>query len=158
MRERKDDSPMMKHFLVAAALSIGFTSAALAGPIDDKIKERQTCMKAQGAAMGVMVPVIKGEKPYEAEAIKTAIATMDAACTGWAGFWAPETAKGETLETWAKPEIWSDAKGFEAVNMKAMAAHKALSAQTDEASFKAAFAEFGASCKSCHEVNRRPKE
>jgi cytochrome c556 len=149
---------MMKHLLLACALSVGLASAALAGPIDDKIKERQTCMKAQGAAIGSMVPVLKGEKPYEAEAIKTAIATMDAACKGWAGFWGPETAKGETLETWAKPEIWTDTAGFKEVEGKAYAAMTALKASTDEASFKAAFPAVGAGCQGCHEKFRRPKE
>ena len=67
-------------------------------------------MKAQGAAMGVFVPVMKGEKPFDATAHKAAIDAMDAACAGWARLFAAETAKGETLETWAKPEIWSDAE------------------------------------------------
>jgi cytochrome c556 len=149
---------MMRQLLVATALCLGLASVALAGPIDDKIKERQTCMKAQGASMGVFVPIMKGEKPYDAATVKTALDAMEAACKGWDAFWGPETAKGETLETWAKPEIWSDAKGFEETNKAGKDAHMALKAATDEASFKAAFAGFGAGCKGCHEKFRRPKE
>ncbi len=148
---------MMKQFLIGTALSVGLASAALAGPADDLIKERQACMKAQGAAMGVFVPVMKGEKTFDATAHKAAFDAMGAACVNWAKFFAPETAKGETLETWAKPEIWSDPKAFEAVSGKAYAAGEALKAVTDEAGFKAAFPAFGAGCQGCHEIARRPK-
>lgn len=149
---------MFKQISFAALLIAGIVSTASAGPIDDLIKERQACMKSQGAAMGVFVPVMKGEKPFDAAAHKAAFDTMGAACANWAKFFTPETAKGETVETWAKPEIWSDAKGFEAASGKGYAASEALKAVTDEAGFKAAFPAFGAGCQSCHETFRRPKE
>jgi cytochrome c556 len=101
---------------------------------------------------------MKGEKPFDATAHKAAFDSMGAACADWAKFFAPETAKGETLQTWAKPEIWSDPKAFEAVSMKAYAAGEKLKAATDDASFKAAFPDFGAGCKGCHEISRLPKE
>jgi cytochrome c556 len=148
---------MLKQFALAATLCVGFAATAMAGPIDDLIKKRQDCMKAQGASMGVFVPVMKGEKPFDAAAHKAAFDAMGAACADWAKFFAPETAKGETLETWAKPEIWSDPKAFEAASGKAYAASEALKAVTDEAGFKAAFPAFGEGCKGCHEIARRPK-
>lgn len=148
---------MLKRFALATTLCVGFAATAFAGPADDLIKKRIDCMKAQGAAMGVFVPVMKGEKPFDAAAHKAAFDSMGAACADWAKFFAPETAKGETLETWAKPEIWSDAKGFEEVSGKAYAASEALKAVTDEAGFKAAFPAFGAGCQGCHEKFRRPK-
>ena len=149
---------MMRQLLVATALSLGLASVSFAGPIDDKIKERQTCMKAQGASMGVFVPIMKGEKPYDAAAVKAAFDAIEAVCGGWAGFWGADTGKGETLEAWAKPEIWSDAAGFKDAEAKGYAASTALKAATDEASFKAAFPAFGDGCKGCHEKFRRPKE
>jgi cytochrome c556 len=148
---------MLKSFALASALCVGFAATAFAGPIDDLIKKRQDCMKAQGAAMGVFVPVMKGEKPFDAAAHKAAFDAIGAACADWAKFFAPETAKGESLETWAKPEIWSDPKAFEAAGAKAYAASEALKAATDDATFKAAFPAFGEGCKGCHEIARRPK-
>lgn len=148
---------MLKSFALATTLCVGFAATAFAGPIDDLIKKRQDCMKAQGAAMGVFVPVMKGEKPFDAAAHKAAFDTMGAACADWTKFFAPETAKGETLETWAKPEIWSNAAAFKEVEGKAYAATEALKVVTDEAGFKAAFPAFGAGCKGCHEISRRPK-
>ena len=82
---------------------------------DDAIKGRQGCMKAQGKMMGELVPMFKGEKPYDKSAVSAALATQEAACADWAKWWGPDTQKGETLETWAKPEIWTDAAGFNAV-------------------------------------------
>jgi cytochrome c556 len=149
---------MLKQFFLTAALCAGLATAAVAGPGDDLIKERQGCMKAQGAAMGVFVPVMKGEKPFDAAAHKAAFDSMGAACANWAKFFAPESQKGETLETWAKPEIWTDAKGFEVASGKSYNAMIALKAVTDEAGFKAAFPAVGAACQGCHETFRRPKE
>lgn len=149
---------MLKQLSIAALLCAGFASAALAGPADDVIKARQACMKAQGAGMGAFVPIMKGEKPFDAAAVKAATDAIDAACGGWAGFWGADTQKGETLETWAKPEIWTDAKAFEAAGGKSYAAMTALKAATDDATFKAAFPAVGEACKGCHEVFRRPKE
>jgi cytochrome c556 len=144
-----------KATLSAAALLIGASLAHAAA--DDTIKARQACMKTQGGFMGVAVPIVKGEKPYDAEAIKAAFGGIDAACADWANFWGEDTMKGETVETFAKPEIWSDKAGFEKVSGEAYAAGQALRAATDEASFKAAFGAFGAGCKGCHDGFRRPK-
>ena len=56
--------------VATSVLVLGFGVAlAHAGPADDAIKGRQGCMKAHGASMGVMVPMIKGEKPYDNAAI-----------------------------------------------------------------------------------------
>jgi cytochrome c556 len=149
---------MMKHILAVTALSLGLATSAFAGPADDAVKARIDCMKANGAAMGVFVPVMKGEKPFDAAAVKTATDAIDAACTNWADWWKPEFKKGETLETWGKDEIWTDAAGFEATTKAWVDARTAVKAATDDATFKTAFAGFGASCKGCHEKYRRPKE
>jgi cytochrome c556 len=149
---------MLKRFIVAAALSAGLATAAFAGPADDAVKARIDCMKANGAGMGVFVPVLKGEKAFDAAAHKTATDAIAAACAGWAGWWKPEFKKGETLESWAKDEVFTDMTGFEASSAGYTKAFTALAAATDDASFKAAFGPFGASCKDCHEKYRRPKE
>jgi cytochrome c556 len=149
---------MLKQLSLASLLCAGLATAAIAGPADDAIKARQGCMKANGAAMGVFVPVLKGEKPFDAAAHKAATDAVSAACGGWAGWWGADTQKGETVETYAKPEVWSNAKGFEEAGGKYYAAFTAIKAATDEASFKAAFPALGESCKNCHETFRRPKE
>ena len=133
------------------------TTLALASA-DDAIKGRQGCMKSHGASMGVMVPMFKGEKPYDGAAIQETLAKEEVACADWAKFWGADTQKGETLETWAKPEIWTNAKGFEEAGGVWYAAYTALKATTDEAGFKTAFPALGKGCQNCHEQFRRPKE
>ena len=146
--------------VAAGVLVLSFGIAvAYAATADDAIKGRQNCMKnGHGAMMGVLVPIIKGEKPYDAAAIQAAVAVNESACADWDKWWGADTMKGETLETWAKPEIWSDAKGFEAAGGKFYAAYLPVKNSTDEASFKAAFPALGDACKGCHETFRKPKE
>lgn len=138
----------------AATLALGLSSAAMA---DAKaaIEAREACMKANGAMMNVMVPVIKGQKPYDKAAIDAAIADSQKACAGWADWWGEDTKPGGAVKTEAKAEIWSDPAGFEAAGKAYMAAEAAVLASTDEASFKAAFPALGKSCQGCHEKFRQ---
>jgi cytochrome c556 len=147
-----------KSLMAGAILALGMSAGfVMAGPADDAIKARQACMKASGAVMGVAVPMLKGEKPFDKAALDVAYAAHDAACADWAKFWGADTQKGETLETWAKPEIWTDAAGFEKAGGNLYTAYTALTKATDEASFKAAFPAVGKGCQGCHETFRRPK-
>jgi cytochrome c556 len=138
---------------VPAAVIIGLSATlAFAGPIED----RQAAMKANGKAMGALVPIIKGEKPYDAAVVKENAAQL-AADFQKAAVSFPEGSDMGPPETWAKPEIWSDPEGFKAAFEAAVKAVDGLAASTDEASFKAAFPAVGASCGGCHEKYRRPK-
>ncbi|MCA3575222.1 MAG: cytochrome c [Aestuariivirga sp.] len=136
----------------AAVLATGLSSAAMAdmGPIE----ARQACMKANGAAMKVMVPIIKGEAAYDKAAVDKALADERAACANWADSFGDDTKPGGAIKTQAKLEIWTDRAGFEAATATFITARDALAATTDEASFKAAFPAFGQSCQSCHEKYR----
>ena len=147
-----------KSLIAGAVLALGMSAGfAIAGPADDAIKARQACMKGHGGVMAVAVPIMKGEKPFDAAALKTAYDAEGVACADWAKWWGADTQKGETVETYAKPEIWTDAKGFEDAGGVWYAAAQKMWAATDEASFKAAFPAVGEGCKGCHEKFRRPK-
>lgn len=142
--------------LAAATLAIGLSSAAMAemGPIES----RQACMKANGKMMGVLVPIIKGEKPYDKAAVDGAVAATEAACAGWDGWFGEDTKPGGAVETWAKAEVWTDRATFDAAGAAFGTALGGVKASADEASFKAAFPALGKSCQDCHEKFRRPKE
>ena len=140
----------------ALALSIGagMAYAALAG--DDAITARRACMKANGAGMGVMVPMIKGEKPYDGAAVHDALTKMGAACAKWTEFWPDDSKTSTTQKTHALDAIWTDPKGFEAAGNTYYQAEQALLATTDEAGFKAKFGDLGKGCGGCHEKFRAP--
>jgi cytochrome c556 len=125
---------------------------------DDIIKERQTCMKAQGAIFGVAVPMVKGEKPYDNAALQEVLAKSEAACTNWNSFWTAAAFEGATIKHYAKPDVLTDTATLEKVSGAAYGAMQALKASADATSFKAAFPAVGAGCKGCHDVFRLPKE
>ncbi|MGL4488324.1 MAG: c-type cytochrome [Rhizobiaceae bacterium] len=146
----------LKVLLAAAGMALASTAAHASA--DDIIKARQACMKAQGASMGVMVPMMKGEKPYDAAAIQAALDANGTACADWDKWWTAEGQAGATVKTAAKPEIWTDTQGFADAAAASYKAFTALKASTDEASFKAAFPAVGAACGSCHEKFRVPSQ
>lgn len=144
--------------LAVTILGLGFSATSLSAAADDAIKGRQGCMKSHGASLEIMVPMMKGEKTYDNAAIQATLAKEEQACADWDKFWGADTQKGETVETYAKPEIWSDPKGFADAGGKWFQAYTALKATSDEASFKAAFPVLGDACKGCHDKFRRPKD
>ena len=147
-------------FKIAAAgvVAMGLGVSLAEAEADDAIKARQACMKANGKMMGALAAIFKDEQPYDPAAVTAAMEPEQTACAGWAAFWGEDTMKGETAETWAKPEIWSDPAGFKAAGETIYGRFQALKATADEAGFKAAFLAVGEGCKACHEKFRRPKE
>ena len=141
----------------ALVLGLGITFAYAAA--DDIIKARQNWMKERAKALGPMVAIVKGEAPYDAAVVKASFDAVNAASEAvkCIELFAPDSAKGETIETFAKAEIWSDSEGFKAASEALDKAFSDLAATTDEAGFKAAFPAVGAACGGCHEKFRRPK-
>jgi cytochrome c556 len=144
---------------IAGSLVLGLGVTLAYAGADDQIKARQAEMKANGKMMGVLVPMIKGEAPYDAAAVKASIDELAAAekAANDVKAWDASSKEGATVETWAKPEIWAEGSKFEVKYKAWVDARMALAATTDEASFKAAFPALGDSCKGCHEEFRRPK-
>lgn len=145
--------------VTAGALLLGLGVTLAYAAADDQIKARQTQMKANGKAMGALAAIMKGEAAYDAAVVKASIDAMGAA---WdesmkANAWGADAQTG-SVETWAKPEVWSDAEGFKAAGDQLGKALGDLAATTDEAGFKAAFPAVGGGCKNCHDKFRRPKE
>lgn len=137
---------------VALGFVIGSTLAYAGG--DDAIKARQACMKANAASMGVFVPMLKGEKPYDAAMVQTTLATMETACGTWKDFWPADSKTSTTLKSRSNDAVWSDPKGLEEAVATYQVAFSALKASKDEAGFKAAFPVLGKSCGGCHEKFR----
>src|SRR5687768_6036941 len=91
---------------LAGSLLIGAgTGVAYAGP-DESIIARQTFMKERTKALRPLVAIMKGEAPYDPATVKASLATINAA---WEEAkvhdpFAPDSAKGDKVETYAKPE------------------------------------------------------
>jgi cytochrome c556 len=139
-------------FAVLAAFVCGTTSVAYLA--SDPAHERHEAMEAVGAGMKALASVAKKETPFDAGMVAKHAGEM-AANLETASRLFPAGSAGDSR---AKPEIWSDAAGFEKAMKDGIAAVKALQAAKDEAAFGPAFQAVGASCKSCHDKFRAPRK
>jgi cytochrome c556 len=142
----------------ALALSVGAGVAYAAMSGDEAITARKACMKAHIGGVKTMVPMVKGEKPYDAAVIAGELDKMDKDCAQWADYWPKDSMTSKTQKTHAAEAIWSDPKGFDAAATVYYNAFLAVKATKDEAGFKAAFPALGQSCGGCHEKFRTPME
>jgi cytochrome c556 len=138
---------------VAFACVLGFTSIALAGPIED----RQELMKANGQTMKLLGGMAQGESPFDAAVVKEQGEAMAARFEKAKTLFPPGSEQGPP-ETYAKPEIWSDPDGFAAAANKAVEASQAVAAVTEAAQLGPALGAAGEACKGCHDKYRRPKD
>ncbi len=151
--------PRFARFLTISAFAFSLSfGVALAGP-NEAVEARQAQMKVYGKSVGALAGIMKGETPYDAAMVKATTDAMGAAYQAAvaAGGWSAES-QTATVKHRMKAEFWTDTQGAAAAGKASGEALAAVAASTDEASFKAAFPALGASCASCHEKFRAPKE
>jgi cytochrome c556 len=96
-----------------------------------------------------------GKQPLDLAAAKKAFASFQSAAAKLPDLF-PESSK--TGDTRALPAIWEKSAEFKAAAAKFGADAKAAEASTkDLPSLKAAFAEVGKNCGSCHQSFRKPQ-
>ena len=144
---------MKKSLAVFSALFM-LTSAASASPVED----RQALMKDVGRSMGVLGPVMKGEKPFEAEAVQAALEQLKADAVKMdADAMFPKGS--ESGDTAAAPKIWEDEAGFksEIEKFRTATAAAADAKPQDINALRVAMKDVGASCGTCHQAYRVKK-
>ena len=140
--------------LASVALVLALTaSASKAGPIED----RQELMKANGQSAKVLGEMAQGKSPFDAAVVKEHGDGLAARFDKARGLFVPGTEQGPP-ETYAKPEVFTDAAGFGAALDQAIQASQAVAAVTDQAQLGAAMGDLGGACKNCHDKYRRPKD
>ena len=139
---------MMRWALVGLVLAFGVGAVLADG---DSITQRRALMKANGAAAGALVRILKGA-PFDLAAVQAALKTFsDAAAKAPTLF--PDDSK--TGDTNALPAIWDNKADFEARFAKfGKDAAAASAAITDAASFKAQAPAIFSNCGGCHELYR----
>jgi cytochrome c556 len=118
---------------------------------------RQACMKASTSAFNALLPMFKGEKPFDAAATPKAVNGIDFVCSDWAQFWPQDSQAVPGLKTRANEAVWSDAQGFQRSYDAYLVALKKLASSKDEPNFKANFAALGEACGACHKTYRSPE-
>jgi cytochrome c556 len=124
------------------------------------VEARNTHMKAQGAAIGVLAGMAQGEVPYDATAASAAAAQLLAvASEDMSAYWPVGSEAGAVAESRARPEIWTNMDDFMAKNAALVTAAEAMVAASavDLASLQAALPAVGGSCGACHEAYRAPE-
>lgn len=144
----------------AVVMVVGVAAASGAFAQMDPIKDRQALMKTQGGAMGQLGKFAKGEEPYDAaKALAAATALNGTASKIVPLFPAGTQMGGGKGETWAKPDIWTDAAKFAAAAnaFGEQSAKLVQVAGTGKDAMAAQMAEVGKTCGGCHTPFRQPK-
>ncbi|MVW80633.1 c-type cytochrome [Bordetella sp. 02P26C-1] len=152
----------MKSFSALALAACTFALSSWTAPAAaqfakpaDAVKYRQAALTLIASHFGRMQPVVKGQAPYDAEAIKNNVKLLSTLSElPWAAF-GPGTEGGD-----ARPEVWSDASGFAQKRdafKENIAKLQTAADSGDLDKVRAAFGNVGASCKSCHDSYRAKK-
>ncbi|MBB4954548.1 cytochrome c556 [Agrobacterium vitis] len=144
-----------KHTAIAAlclCLGSGAVSAA-----DEPQVLRAAMMKKVGGAMGALAGIAKGEKPYDAAAVKASLTTMQDVAKHFPDQFPKGSETGFNTE--ASPKIWEDMATFKT---KSKALETAATAQlaalpADQAGVGAAMKAIGGTCGDCHQAFRMKK-
>ena len=147
---------MFRIFVPIVLSAVFLTSVALAG--SDPIKARQHMMEETRDAAKVIGGMVKGEKPFDAEAAMSALKVWKKTATE-AGELFPEGSE-TGHDTEAKSTIWTDRAGFEdkmaVFNTKV---DEAIAAKPDSVdALKAVAGPVFQACKGCHDGYRVEKE
>ena len=136
--------------LVVTGLILGASLAVVAA---DAFQERQMAMEQINDAMKPLAAIAKKQAPFDAAVVKQSATTIADNLRKAATLFPPGSGGGESL---AKPEVWTDAAGFDKTMKDAQAAAVALQSVADEAGFRPALGALGGNCKACHDKYRLP--
>ncbi len=139
---------------IAAALVVTISAAAMTAT--DAIKQRQKAMEGVRDAMMNLGAIAKNDQPFDAGVVR-ANAEKIAGNLAQAAELFPEGSDQGEVQTWAKPEIWTDREHFDELFKSAHQAAVDLQSVTEAEAFLPALGKVGNGCKSCHDLYRLPK-
>lgn len=144
---------MMKRIVLAVAVAaLGVTSVLAQS---DPITARKNLMKDNNAQGRILRDMADGKQPFDLAAAKKALVSFQTSAAALPNLF-PESSKAG--DTRAAPAIWEKSADFKAAAAKFAADAKAAEASTkDVETLKAAFAEVGKNCGSCHQAFRKPQ-
>ena len=140
---------------IAVAVVVSISAAAMTST--EAIKERQKAMGGVGEGMGALAAIAKQEQPFDAEVVQASAAKIAGHLEESVAFF-PEGSDTGEVETWAKPEIWSDRSSFDEIMTRTHQAAVELQSVTEVSAFRPALGKLGNGCKSCHDLYRIPKD
>jgi len=139
---------------VAAAFVVSISATAMTAT--DAIKQRQKLMEGIRDAMMNLGAIAKKEQPFDAAVVRANAETIAGNLEQAAELF-PEGSDQGDVQTWAKPEIWTDNEQFDELFTSAHQAAVELQSVTEAEAFGPALGKLGNGCKSCHDLYRLPK-
>jgi cytochrome c556 len=140
----------------AIAVALVVTISAAAMTTTEAIKARQEAMEGVRDGMMALGAIAKKEQPFDPEVIQASAAKIADHLAKAAELF-PEGSDAGDVQTWAKPEIWTDRQHFDEVLQSAHQAAVDLQSVTEADAFPPALGKLGNGCKSCHDLYRLPK-
>jgi cytochrome c556 len=139
-------------FVIGSLALGGSLGVALAS---DPAQDRHMAMEGVNDAAKPLFAIAKKTAPFDAAVVNQNATTILENLKQAQGLFPAGSGGGESR---AKPEIWTDAAGFEKAMKDGQAAATALQGVKDEAAFGPAISALGSSCKACHDKYRLPKQ
>lgn len=142
---------------LAATTVLTDAGQALAQSPAASIEQRQAAMKLNGASMKTIVPIARGDAPWNAAAAIPALEALLSSGRATAAMFPQGSGPESGLRTRALGAIWQRWAEFEAVGKAQADAAEAMlvaARANDEAAFKRAFPALGRPCATCHEAFR----
>lgn len=135
--------------LLALCLGVGAVYAEDAPQV-----VRQGLMKKIGGSMGALGAIAKGQKPYDAATVKTALSTIAESAKDFPNHFPAGSETGNDTE--AAPAIWQNPADFKAraEKLSSDAQMVLASMPTDQAGVGQAMQTLGAECGACHQTYR----
>jgi cytochrome c556 len=144
-----------------AALALGFsvlaTGAFAQAP---EVTQCQDIMKANAASMRALVPMVRGDQPFNGPAVAQAATTIAEGTQRAKSLFPTAPTAATAAGTRAMPAIWerkAELEGYFDRISEAARNVARLAAAGDEAGFKSAFPAVGQTCVACHTSFQRPQ-
>jgi cytochrome c556 len=138
---------------VALAVAVGATAMTAT----EAIKQRQAEMEGVRDGMKILGAIAKKEQPFDAGVVQASAAKIAGHLEQSAALF-PEGSDAGDVQTWAKPEIWTDRDNFDTILQNTHQAAVDLQSVTEAEAFPLALGTLGNGCKSCHDLYRQPKQ
>jgi cytochrome c556 len=149
-------SQRRRYICIAIAVAVAVAVSAAAMTATEAIKQRQKAMAGVGAGMQALGAIAKKEKPFDAEVVQASAAKIADHLEQSAELF-PEGSDTGEVQTWAKPEIWTDRENFDGIFESSHQAAVELQSVTAAEAFMPGLGKLGKGCKSCHDLYRLPK-
>jgi cytochrome c556 len=140
--------------ILAATMVAGMAFGSAVAADDGSHEMREGMMKKIAGSAGVLAGIAKGDKPYDADAVKTALTTISETAKLFPEQFKPGTEKSP--DKLASPKIWENMADFTARADKLSSdAQMALATlPADQAAVGATLKTIGGNCGGCHQAYR----